>query len=67
MSLIRQLRGGEIYDSRFGHRFRGEGPFADLLAKRFEVAMRRLGLGRRGSFNLDCTAFAPPRSQMSLL
>ena len=66
MSLIRQLRGGEIYDSRFGHRFRGEGPFADLLAKRFEVAMRRLGLGRRGSFNLDCTAFAPPRSQMSL-
>lgn len=66
MGLIRQLRGGEIYDSRFGHRFRGEGPFADLLAKRFEVAMRRLGLGRRGSFNLDCTAFAPPRSQMSL-
>lgn len=66
MSLIRQLRGGEIYDSRFGHRFRGEGPFADLLAKRFEVAMRRLGLGRRSSFNLDCTAFAPPRSQMSL-
>lgn len=66
MSLIRQVRGGEIYDSRFGHRFRGEGPFADLLAKRFEVALRRLGLNRRGSFNLDCTAFAPPRSQMSL-
>jgi len=66
MSLIRQVRGGEIYDSRFGHRFRGEGPFADLLAKRFEVTLRRLGLNRRGSFNLDCTAFAPPRSQMSL-
>ncbi|MCG8908445.1 PA0069 family radical SAM protein [Pseudomonas sp. DP-17] len=66
MSLIRQVRGGEIYDSRFGHRFRGEGPFADLLAKRFEVALRRLGLNRRGNFGLDCTAFAPPRSQMSL-
>ncbi|MBB4861919.1 DNA repair photolyase [Pseudomonas nitritireducens] len=66
MSLIRQVRGGEIYDSRFGHRFRGEGPFADLLAKRYEVALRRLGLNRRGNFGLDCTAFAPPRSQMSL-
>ncbi|MEE9099478.1 PA0069 family radical SAM protein [Pseudomonas nitroreducens] len=66
MSLIRQVRGGEIYDSRFGHRFRGEGPFAELLAKRFEVALRRLGLNRRGGFGLDCTAFAPPRSQMSL-
>ena len=66
MSLIRQVRGGEIYDSRFGHRFRGEGPFAELLAKRFEVALRRLGLNRRGDFGLDCTAFAPPRSQMSL-
>lgn len=66
MSLIRQVRGGEIYDSRFGHRFRGEGPFADLLAKRFEVALRRLDLNRRGNFGLDCTTFAPPRSQMSL-
>lgn len=66
MSLIRQVRGGDIYDSRFGHRFRGEGPFAELLAKRFEVALRRLGLNRRGDFGLDCTAFAPPRSQMSL-
>lgn len=66
MSLIRQVRGGEIYDSRFGHRFRGEGPFAELLAKRFEVAMRRLGLNRRGGFGLDCAAFAPPHSQMSL-
>ncbi|WP_152218914.1 PA0069 family radical SAM protein [Pseudomonas sp. SCB32] len=66
MSLIRQVRGGDIYDSRFGHRFRGEGPFAQLLAKRFDVALRRLGLEQRSSLSLDCTAFAPPRSQMSL-
>ncbi|MCJ1886136.1 PA0069 family radical SAM protein [Pseudomonas sp. LA21] len=66
MSLIRQVRGGDIYDSRFGHRFRGEGPFAQLLAQRFDIALRRLGLERRGSDSLDCTAFAPPHSQMSL-
>lgn len=25
MSLVRQVRGGEVYDSRFGVRMRGEG------------------------------------------
>ncbi|MDT4796008.1 radical SAM mobile pair protein B [compost metagenome] len=66
MSLIRQCRGGEIYDSRFGKRFSGEGPFAELLARRFAVAMRRLGLDRRESVQLDCSVFAPPNSQMAL-
>ncbi len=38
LSLVRQSRGGELYDSRFGARMRGEGPFADLLAQRFAKA-----------------------------
>ena len=32
MSLIQQMRGGKDYDSAFGTRMRGEGPFADLIA-----------------------------------
>ena len=44
MSLIRQCRGGADYDTRFGHRMRGTGPFAELLQRRFEVCCRRLGL-----------------------
>ena len=67
MSLIRQVRGGEVYDSRFGVRMRGEGPFADLLAQRYNVAVKRLGLNNRESFALDCEAFCPPGGQMSLL
>ena len=67
LSLIRQARGGELYDSRFGVRMRGEGPFADLLAQRFAKAIKRLGLNRREGFNLDCTVFCPPGGQMSLL
>jgi DNA repair photolyase len=67
MSLIRQSRGGELYDSRFGSRMRGEGPFADLLAQRYAVAVKRLGLNRRDALVLDCTAFCPPGRQMSLL
>ncbi|WP_338489002.1 PA0069 family radical SAM protein [Pseudomonas trivialis] len=67
MSLVRQVRGGEVYDSRFGVRMRGEGPFADLLAQRFSKAIKRLGLDRREGYNLDCTAFCPPGRQMALL
>ena len=67
LSLIRQCRGGELYDSRFGARMRGEGPFAALLAQRFANASKRLGLDRREGYNLDCTAFCPPGGQMSLL
>lgn len=67
MSLVRQVRGGEVYDSRFGVRMRGEGPFADLLAQRFAKAIKRLGLDRREGFNLDCSAFCPPGRQLALL
>jgi DNA repair photolyase len=67
LSLIRQSRGGELYDSRFGSRMRGEGVFADLLAQRFAKAIKRFGLERREGYRLDCTAFCPPGQQMSLL
>lgn len=67
LSLIRQSRGGRNYDSRFGTRMRGEGIFADLLAQRFALARKRLGLDRREGFSLDCSQFAPPGRQMALL
>ena len=66
MSLIRQSRGGKHYDSRFGTRMRGEGAFADLLAQRFALARKRLGLERR-DFALDSSQFAPPGRQLALL
>lgn len=46
LSLIRQCRGGAAYDARFGQRMVGTGPFARLLAERFRIASRRLGLDR---------------------
>ena len=62
LSRIHDLRGGRDNDSRFGSRMRGEGPFADLFRKRFEVAKRRLGLDREDPrFDLDTTRFRPPR------
>ena len=37
MSLIQQMRGGRDYDSTFGSRMRGEGEFAALFEKRFDI------------------------------
>lgn len=61
LSLIRQSRGGELYRATFGERMRGTGAYANLLQKRFSVAVRRLGLNER-RYNLDTTRFrVPPR------
>jgi DNA repair photolyase len=60
LSLVRQTRGGKLYDSRFGARVRGEGPYAEVLEKRFRVACGRLGLSVEAP-PLDTTRFRVPR------
>lgn len=60
MSLINQMRGGKDYDSRFGTRMRGEGPFADLIAMRFAKARKRLGFPGLPSLRSDL--FRPPKA-----
>lgn len=59
LSLIQQMRGGKDYDSTFGTRMTGQGPFADLLASRFQKAHRRLGFSRLAP--LRCEHFKAPR------
>lgn len=59
MSLMRQMYGGRAYDSAFDSRMRGEGPLAELIRQRFELACRRAGLSRR-RLDLDCSRFQPP-------
>ena len=62
LALVRQTRGGAINDSRFGRRQSGTGPYADMLASRFRVAVERLGMNRAGvrGQGLDCGQFAVP-------
>lgn len=59
MSIIQQCRGGKDYDSRWGLRGRGTGKFADLLAQRFSLACRRLGLNK-AKMEMETTRFRPP-------
>jgi DNA repair photolyase len=69
MSLINQARGGKDYDSQFGVRMRGTGPYAELLRARFEVAQRKLGFAdARGRHDLRTDLFRAPSavSQLTL-
>ena len=58
LSLLRQMHGGEVYDSTFHARQRGAGPFAALLQARFRRAQRALRLDR--SPELDSASFVRP-------
>jgi DNA repair photolyase len=46
MARVRELHGGKDYDAEWGKRFRGEGIWADLMARRYHVALTRLGLDK---------------------
>jgi len=65
MSLVQQVRGGRDNDPAFGSRMRGQGLFADLIARRFALACKRLGLNEDRTLRLDTTRFRPPSGPAS--
>jgi DNA repair photolyase len=69
MSLIRSMRGGKDYDAQWNTRMRGTGPYADMIARRFHLAVRRFGLNAEHR-PLDTKQFkrpAQPGQQLELL
>lgn len=68
MARVREMHGGRDYSADWGHRMRGSGVHADLIARRFDLACTRLGIAQRMP-RLRCDLFAvPPRAgdQLSL-
>ncbi|MGI8569710.1 MAG: PA0069 family radical SAM protein [Methylocella sp.] len=66
--LMRASRKGKLYDSRFGARMTGSGPYAWMIGRRFEAAAARLGL-ERSRVPLRCDLFRPlarPGEQLRL-
>ena len=61
MSLVQQMNGGRDYDGDFATRMRGQGVFADLLRRRFDIASRRHGYGQSRELRLDTSRFVAPR------
>ena len=66
LSLHRQCRGGRLNDPRFGHRMRGEGTYAELIARRFMVARKKYGLNHKVTA-LRMDLFKKPGDQLRLL
>jgi DNA repair photolyase len=67
MSIIQSLRGGRDNDPNWFTRMRGQGPWAELMRVRFEVAHKKHGL-KREKTSLRTDLFRPPEGpQMRLL
>ncbi|MGQ7792246.1 PA0069 family radical SAM protein [Faunimonas sp. B44] len=69
LSVMRSMRGGKDYDSNWGTRMRGTGPYAWQIGRRFELAAKRLGLNAERQ-PLRTDLFKPPvpiGGQLSLI
>jgi DNA repair photolyase len=69
LSVMQQMRGGKDYESDWGLRQRGRGPYAWMIGRRFEMATKRLGLNtERKKLRADLfTPTVPPGAQMQLI
>ncbi len=61
LSLIRQTRGGKLYDADYTQRRRGTGAYADIIAHRFALATKRIGFNRE-DWDYDLSLFRKPET-----
>ena len=63
MNRVQAMRGGRDNDPEFGSRMRGDGEFAQILTRRFDIACKKAGLNqaRRGEgMQRDTSQFRVP-------
>ncbi len=60
MAIVQSLRGGRDNDPDFFTRMKGQGPWADLIRTRFQIAMRKHGLNNE-RLAVRTDLFRPPR------
>ena len=59
LSLVQSMHGGKDYDSQWGRRMAGSGPYAWMIGRRFEIAAQRLGY-REAPLALRADLFQAP-------
>jgi DNA repair photolyase len=64
--LIREMRGGKDYDSAWGKRMKGSGPYAWMIGRRFELACEKLGLNAAKT-QLTTKHFRAPKQEQAQL
>ena len=67
MSLVRSMRDGKDYDSEWGKRMKGSGPYAWQIGRRFEIAARKLGLNMEKRPLRNDLFVAPERAGKQLM
>jgi DNA repair photolyase len=65
LSRVREMRGGKLYDAKWGERMKGTGFFAEQMRTLYEVARRRAGLPK-GHREQSAAAFRVPSPQLLL-
>ena len=71
LGRIRELRGGQLHDARWGRRMRGEGPLAEQIKALFLLAKKKAGfrgesVGMNSTAELSAAAFRVPSDQLAL-
>jgi DNA repair photolyase len=64
--LVRDMRGGKDYDSKWGDRMTGSGPIAWMIGRRFEAACEKLNLNKART-KLTTEHFSPPKQEPAQL
>jgi len=64
--LIEAGHGGQVNDTRWGVRMRGEGPISDLVRQQFQKYNKLYGLNAE-RWELDCTIFKRPGAEQGRL
>ena len=59
LSLTQSMHGGKDYESQWGRRMAGSGPYAWMIGRRFEIAARKLGFREKAHY-LRSDLFTPP-------
>ncbi len=59
LARLREMHGGKLYDANWHRRMRGEGEYAGIVAQRFDLAVKRLGLAKT-SPPMRCDLFRKP-------
>lgn len=66
LNQIREAHGGNLNDSQYGRRMRGEGPMSDSISQFFKLTKKRLlGESKMPSYNLDAFQL-PEEGQLKL-
>ena len=63
LERMRDMHGGSLYRSRWGERQTGRGQYADLIAQRFRLAVKKQRMQSGRLSTLDCAQFRPPRAR----